>query len=415
MPRPIEEIRNELKRVDERIYSKKSLLNESPEDFGLQLGLMGFEDRKEELIRELSKAQGDPGIYIRYLEHRLEKTQEDLIQKQELKLINPDDEELKDEIDCLELTIEGLVDELKYCYSNQNIPVYEMRLISDKFDGFNIPIEELGETLITTQKVQTSISKRIYYQKKDFLVSKTINESIQKDLSGNLVEPNVQNQRGHDISKDKRTLTQQLLANSQLNARAIINGSVRIILTTPKPTLNNEILSDSLTVFKNLIECGPDKQALKEQIDKLGDVEPITNYKNFVHTLFKHNLDVEFSGRTKKLDDFNIFEIDHKEAKKIYKVLNKSDSSDEDLEITKIGSFKALDLVANTFKFHIDEEDNIISGRFKKKQRKLMEDKKFNEIYKIKLSVSMPGKFKKNQALIYRLKEFLDDNDNPDK
>ena len=42
----------ELIEVDERINSKKMLLNEKPDDVGLKLGLMAFEGLKEDLIRE---------------------------------------------------------------------------------------------------------------------------------------------------------------------------------------------------------------------------------------------------------------------------------------------------------------------------------------------------------------------------
>ncbi len=60
--RPIKDIKHELKIVDERIHSKKILLKEFPEDVGLQLSIMDFEGRKEDLIRELADAKNKYNI-----------------------------------------------------------------------------------------------------------------------------------------------------------------------------------------------------------------------------------------------------------------------------------------------------------------------------------------------------------------
>ncbi|TMS41011.1 MAG: hypothetical protein FGO69_09635 [Methanobacterium sp.] len=55
--RSLKEISDEIKEVDERIYSKIKLLNEYPNDLGLKLSLMDFEGRKKDLIRELTEAK----------------------------------------------------------------------------------------------------------------------------------------------------------------------------------------------------------------------------------------------------------------------------------------------------------------------------------------------------------------------
>jgi hypothetical protein len=198
-----------------------------------------------------------------------------------------------------------------------------------------------------------------------------------------------------------------MVNNNQFLSMGMIAGSVRIFLTSPQPTLNNETLNDSITIFKNLINCGNDKESLIQEMKKLGDPEPILKYRNFLHTLYINNIDVEFSGKTKKFENFNIFKIDHKEAKKIYHTLNKKDDP-LTKEIIEVGTLRAVDLESRTFKFHIDDKDKLIPGYFKENLEDKMEEKTFNETYKIKFLSSIPTTKLKNTTIKYELLEFLD-------
>lgn len=60
--RSLKLINHELRIVDERIHSKKMLLKKFPNDRGLKLSLMTFEDRKGDLIRELADLKNKHNI-----------------------------------------------------------------------------------------------------------------------------------------------------------------------------------------------------------------------------------------------------------------------------------------------------------------------------------------------------------------
>lgn len=405
----IEEIENEIKRVDERIQSKEVLLEESPEDIGLQLSILDFEDKKEDLIRELADIKSEPNIYTKYIKERLGKTQRTLFETRNSQALNPEND-LSSDIEYLELVEKGLINELEYCYLKRNIPVYELKLKGEKIHGFRIPIAQLGEVLLNTQKVPSSISKFVYSQKKEYLKVKGIKNTVQDSFGENEIEETVPEKKSKTKSKSKKEgmLSDQLMYNSQLYAVAMTEGSVRIILASPQPTLNTEVLNDSFTIFKNLVRSGNNKKAVQEQIKKLGDAEPIVEYKRFLSTLYKYNIDIEFSGKTKELNDFDIFKLDHKEAKTIYKTLNKKDDPITE-KITKIGMLRAVDLESKRFKFHVDEEDKLIFGTFKKEMILEMEDKTFNETYKIRLETSIPpDNINQKPEIKYELLEFLD-------
>lgn len=411
----IEEIESELEKVNERLNSKTELLKESPEDVGLQLGIMEYEDLKEDLIRELSEITGKTEIYIHYIKGKLTRTQEILIGKKSLAILEPEDESIQEDVEFYNFVEGGLVKELEYCYLRQGMPIYELRLKGDKINGFNMPIDELGDILKKTQEVPKSISKYVYHRKKKYLKEKELSETSQSTLKGDILDSESSENNINKISREKGMLSEDLTNYSRLYAFGMIGGSVRVILTNPQPTLNNqvfndnEILTDTFTIFKDLVHCGDNKEAIEQEIEKIGNVEPITKYANFLNTLYKYDIDVEFSGKTKDLEDFNIFKIDHKEANKIYKAINKKDDPVTVSEI-KIGTFRALDLEDKKFKFHDDSDpDNVISGNFKEDLESEMECKNFNEIYKIKLKVATPtDKLKQKPKIVYELMEFLD-------
>lgn len=60
--RSLKLIKKELKIVDSRIKSKRTLMKKFPEDKGLKLSLMSFEGRKKELLWELSSARKEYNI-----------------------------------------------------------------------------------------------------------------------------------------------------------------------------------------------------------------------------------------------------------------------------------------------------------------------------------------------------------------
>ena len=405
--REIEEIECELKRIDERIHSKESLLIKFPDDVGLQLSIMDFESLKEDLIRELSVVKKEPTIYTNYIINRLKKTQEILFKNRNMLAAFPDNEEIIGEIEYLELMEKGLIEELEYCNLKAGFTIYEMRLKGEGVNGFKIPIAKLGRILLDIQEIPSSISKFVYSQEKERIVPVLIKDTVQNSLSGKTIDETALKKKDKSVqSKAKGILSNEMVDNNQFLSMGMISGSVRIFLTSPQPTLNNETLTDSIVIFKNLINCGNDKESIIQEMKKLGDPEPILKYRNFLHTLYKNNIDVEFSGKTKEFEDFNIFKIDHKEAKKIYHTLNKKDDS-LTKEIIEIGTLRAVDLDARTFKFHIDDQDKLIPGYFKESLDNEMEEKTFHDTYKIKFLSSIPTSKLKNTTIKYEILEFL--------
>ncbi len=404
----ISELENELIKINERIRSKEVLLEKFPDDIGLKIGIIDFEDLKEEIIIELSEVKKEPILYTNYIKEKLKKTQETLFENRNLNLLNHNNEEIIEEIDYLELLERDLIEKLEYCNLKSGFAVYEMKLKGDKINGSKIPISILGKILIDTQEIPSSISKFVYSQKKELVKPVKVKHTIQSLLNGEAPETITESKDDKIDSKTKNILSEELIDNSQFLSMGMIGGSIRIFLTSPKPTLNNEMLNDSILIFKNLINCGNDKEAIMNAMAKLGDVEPILKYRNFLHTLYNNNIDVEFSGKNNEFKDVDIFKIDHKEAKKIYHTLNQKDSPITK-DIIEVGTLRAVDLETRTFKFHIDSEDKIIPGSFKKELDDIMAEKTFNNIYKIKFLSSIPTtKFQKTNTIKYELLEFLD-------
>lgn len=405
--RSVEDIEYELKRVDERIHSKESLLKEYPDDVGLQLSIMDFEGLKRDLIRELSDVNNEPSIYTRYIKEKLEETQNILNNTRNLQVVSPEKEGISENIEFLELVEEELITELEYCYLNQNISIYEIRLTGEQLYGSRIPMASLGEILKYTQDVTSSISQSIFSKKKKLLKPVHIKESVQSSFTGKtIIDEKVSDEKE---SETKSMLSEELIQNSQLYCTAMAKGSVRIILSSPQPTLNNPILDESFAIFKDMVKCGSDKEALKKQIERIGDVEPILQYKHFLSTLFKNKLNIEFSGKTEELNTFDIIKLDYKGARTIFNALNKNDKP-LDNNIVKTGVLRAVDLVSNSFKFYEEgDPKKLISGKFTKELSSEIESKKFNEMYTIKLLASLPtDKLKREQKIRYKLLEFID-------
>lgn len=402
--RTIEEIEEEIKKVDERIHSKKDLLKQYPNDTVLQLSLMDFEDLKEDLIRELAEVEKKPKIYTEYIRSRLKKIQEELTEARYLEITNFENSEIQDEIDYLKLIETGLIKELEFCYLESGYSIYEMRLKGEGIDDHMVPIAQLGEILVNIQEVPDSISEIIYFKEKNYIKPFEEKETIQSDFDGELKEKEEKTNR-KSKSPTKGILSEQLVANTQFYTPGIIEGSIRVILTSAQPMLDNSLLNNTLTIFKELVECGDNKEAIREQIKILGDNKPISKYQKLLNSLYKNKIDIEFSGKTKELTDFNIFKLDNKQSEKIYKVLNKNDDPIEK-PITKIGKFRALDLENHTFKFHVDIDDKLIPGSFKKELESKLEDVTFNETFKIELLSIIPiGEFNKNKNIKYKLLE----------
>lgn len=402
--RSVKEIEMELAEVAGIITSKELALKIHPNDFGLELELMEFENIQEDLIRELSKVKNEPKKYTQHIKNRLTKTQLILSKKRDEHILRPDKNELKDDIELLELMENGLATELERCYLNQNLSVFEMRFSGKTLKDFRIPLQQLGELLVKFHEVPSAIAKSIYYQKKRTYIE---NEDVQISLQNVKIESE-EKQDSVIKTKKKEKLSKFLDYNSQFYATAITSGSVRIILTSPQPVIDNEIINDTFKTFKEIVECGDNKEALQKETEKIGAIEPIIKYKNFLKPLYGHNIDIELSRKNKKLENIEMFKLSHKKARDIYKVLNKPDEPITH-SIIRIGILIAVDLETRTFKFHLDDENRTISGKFNEELDSTMKNKTFNETYKVGLSELIPSTNLKKQTTRYRLLKFLDE------
>jgi|LDZT01.1.fsa_nt_gi hypothetical protein len=404
--RSINEIEMELKEVKEIIASKESALLEFPHDFGLELELMEFENILEDLIREMSKVKNEPKMYTKHIKNRLTKTQLALSKKRDEYILNPNVEELEDDIELLELMEKGLWTELERCYLDQNLSVGEIKLTGKMLKDFRMPLRQLGEIFIKFSDVPVAIAKSIYYKKKRDLV-KDKSEDVQINLiNKKRAEFYSEKKNPEKISSKKEDLSKFLEFNSQVYASAVMSGSVRIILTSPQSVINNESLNDSFKVLKELVDCGNDKEALQKETDKIGDVDPIIKYRNFLQTLKLNKINVEFSGKNKKLENIPILEITHEKAKEIFQVLNAQDKPIS-YPLKRSGTFRAVDLDERKFKFHLEDENKVILGKYDEELDSVMKDKNFNEPYTVEICSFLPSTNLKKQVTKYKLLKFL--------
>lgn len=395
----------ELKEVKEIIASKESALFEFPHDFGLELELMEFENILEDLIREMSKVKNEPKMYTKHIKNRLTKTQLSLSKKRDEYILNPNLQELKDDIELLELMEKGLWTELERCYLNQNLSVGEVKLTGKMLKDFRMPLRQLGELFIKFSDIPVAIAKSIYYKKKRGFIGDKSNVQINL-IDENKVELYSEEKKPEKISSKKEALSKFLEFNSQPYASAVTSGSVRIILTSPQSVINNESLNDSFKVLKELVDCGNDKEALQKQTDKIGDVDPIIKYRNFLQLLKLNEINVEFSGKNNKLENIPIFEITHEKAGEIFKVLNAQDKPIS-YPLKRSGTFRAVDLDERKFKFHLDNENSVIFGKYDEKLDSVMKDKNFNEPYIVEICSFVPSTNLKKPDTKYKLLKFL--------
>ncbi len=407
--RSIEDIENELSIVDERIHSKKLLLEDFPDDLGLKLSIKTFEGRKKELIRELTNAKNEStpdDIYNIKIE--LKKIQELLAKSRELKALNFGNKTFGIDIKSLESVERHLIGKLVDHYLEQNVSIYEIRLTGKDLHDFRMPIIQLGEVLREFQNVVSSIFLyRSFHDREPNQIGETVQSALTKEIDIQAELDKEIQKREKKEEKKKNMLSDDMVVNSELYTFGMLTGSVRIILSSASPSLDNTVLNDTFTIFKDIVNCGVDRESLQTQIMKIGDPTPIGAYKHFLSTLFSHDMNLEFSGRTKDLNKFNIFKLSHEDAKSIHTALDKTDKP-HTTPIIKVGTFRAVDLDKRTFKFQNSNEKELIPGKFDKELISEMENKNFHEIYKVKMEASIPtDKLKKNLKTRYELKKFL--------
>lgn len=348
--------------------------------------------------------------YVDYLNEKLDKIQDLIIKTKELQILYPEQKGLEIDLISLEQMELELFNELENCYIEQNFSIFEIKLSGDHIINSKIPISQLGDILKNTQEVITSISKFQVLKKKKRKVPVEPIEYVQKSLSGDVLNEDVSDEsKIKEVSSQKNMLSEDLVKNTEFQYLGSLKGSIRLVLTTPYPALDNTALNNSLILFKDLVKCGTDRESIQLEVSKIGDLTPIVKYKRLLQSLYLNDIDISFSGKTKEFKLFKIIELDHKEAKGIYQVLNKKEKPIKHDDI-KIGVFRKIDLDSREFKFIADDDlDTLISGKYESDLDSEMEEKNFHDPYKIKYKSYIPtDKLKHTRGVKYKLLEFLD-------
>lgn len=351
----------------------------------------------------------DHSNYIDYINEKLDKIQDLIIKTKELQILYPEQKGLEIDLISLEHMEEELFNELENYYIEQNFSIFEIKLTGNQIVDSKIPISQLGDILKNTQEVISSISKFQVLKKKKRIVPVELIEYVQKSLDGDVLNEDVPDEsKIKEESPQKNMLSEDLVKNTEFQFLGSLKGSIRVVLTTPYPALDNTALNNSLILFKDLVKCGTDRESIQSEVGKIGDLTPIIKYKRLLQSLYLNDIDISFYGKTKEFEYFKIIELDHKEAKGIYQVLNKKEKPIKHDDI-KIGFFRKIDLDSREFKFIADDDlDTLISGKYEADLDTEMEEKNFHDPYKIKYKSYIPtDKLKHTRGVKYKLLEFL--------
>ncbi len=180
----------------------------------------------------------------------------------------------------------------------------------------------------------------------------------------------------------KGAIPADVLRASRLDLVAITGGSVRVILSSHEPQLNESSAKTSLRCFNDLIECGDNKTAIKELSSKLGK-RVLMKYKDFLEMIYKNNATITMYDKSTS-ENFRSQKITSELAKKIYNVIIEVEKV-PDISVEYRGVLKGISLLSNTFEFLIDDSHQIINGKF--------EDTLANEVLE-RLNIPINIKFK---------------------
>lgn len=150
---------------------------------------------------------------------------------------------------------------------------------------------------------------------------------------------------------------------SRLDLVAIAAGSCRVILSSHEPQLNESSAKTALRRFNDLIECGYDKDALKNFMpDQTNGKHILKNYKKFLKLIYENNANIiMYDANASK--NFHPQKITRESAKKIYDTIIEVETV-PDMSVEYRGVLKGISLIKNTFEFLVDGSDEKIDGKF---------------------------------------------------
>lgn len=345
--------------------------------------------------------------YADYLKSKLDKTQELIIKTKELQILYPEQRGLEIDLKSLERMEKELFDKLINYYLETNFSIFEIKLSGEKFVGSKIPISQLGEILKKIQDVITSISRTQIVKEKKRVKPTELKKHVQRSFDGKILD--IPEKSSSSSSKQVKSFS-EFSKFTEFYLLGTLKGSVRVILSTPYPALDTDPLNNSLILFKDLVKCGDNRDLIQDQVDKIGDVAPISKYLTFLQSLSNNEIDLLFSGKTNLLESYEIINLDHGEAENIFSVIR---DTDEPIKVNdiKLGVFRKIDLDDREFKFVYADEDNSdteIFGNYKSNLDSEMEEKNFHENYRIQFISAIPiDKLIKTTKVEYELLGFL--------
>ncbi|MDR0911323.1 MAG: hypothetical protein LBM96_01815 [Methanobrevibacter sp.] len=369
-----EDIKDEIKIVEERIASKKKLLLKYPEDKGLALSLMSFEKRKDDLLFELDNLKD------KTLHEKLDKIRDYILNNKQMQEKYPEEKEK------LQLILKGLekqqneiFKQLNAFYEDYNLKVFDMKIESNKN---KIPsINEITGILNSIQDMCFSLGESVYKRVK----------------------------KGTQIS--------DLIINSlSIGINDVQIGSLKLEL---KPVTSQTELVPYLGIvldrLNDLINCEDNVELLEKQAKRLGS-KPIYNYKEFLEIIKHKNLTISFFENIKPSNYIKPLGFD----KKI--VISSSFANKVDLAIDKIKPIKTqeiknitgfLDVIngrQNNISVNLENEKKTgkyITINFDKDRFNEIIGEKYNKSIKMKVKVTEIESIVDNTKINYELLEIL--------
>lgn len=256
----------------------------------------------------------------------LDDLRQGLIENQQILTQFPDDLALQISLKCWQSREQELLNELESSYDDRFLDTTQIRIDGEPVDGFAISLPYFGKVINGFNDVLSAI------------VEKQLNpDGLQT------IQP------------------QEIQKFSRMNLVAMASGSFRIILSSTKPTLTTSPVTEAFDIFQDLLECGSDREKIKEIRGTLG-VNVIKKYQHLLEIIYKNNSGVTFYSKH-RVYNRKIHSVSKESAKRIAEVITQENRSPQE-EITLTGKLVLIDLMANKFKFLYDGS-KVIKGTFK--------------------------------------------------
>lgn len=241
----------------------------------------------------------------------------------------PDDFALKIGLDNLKCRQEQLFNELEMSYQSNMIDTYDIVLTGDAVRGTAVSLSYLGGSLRTLQDLITAI--------------------VQKENQG-------------DASRGP--ISNEIKKMAQLNVIATASGSFRVIVSGNTPTLIDAPSKRALMKFNDLIECGNNKEKIKN-IKQIVGTRVMSKYKEFLGVLKSHSSNVTLYDKFGR-EYFDTTTITKENAESIFRVIDEMEKV-PDKEETYNGTLKMVDLLKRKITFVLEDGEKQINGHYNEK------------------------------------------------